>query len=139
MKRPFLASLFTACLVLAPFTVSAFALIPATLSGTWQNAEKSESGALTVNITRQAEREFEGTIVIGGSDSCKEPIKFLGKISGKQLSIASSAESVCGRSGIFSIEATQVGEEVYTGTFSYLWRGSVWHSGTFRVAPVIPK
>ncbi|OGZ06789.1 MAG: hypothetical protein A3C93_02305 [Candidatus Lloydbacteria bacterium RIFCSPHIGHO2_02_FULL_54_17] len=129
-------SLFLFVCVFFIFAVSpAFAVLPTPLSGTWQNPEKNESGTLTVTILEQDREELRGTIVVTGSDSCKDPISFLGKILGSRITIASNAENVCGQNGVFSIEAAALSEGIVVGTFSYRWMGGVWSSGTFRLTP----
>lgn len=117
------------------FACPAFAALPTQLSGPWENPEKNRRGTLTVFITHQDHHRLEGTILITGSHSCKDPISFLGEISSGRITIASNAENVCGRSGKFSVEVTREHEALYVGTFSYLWMGGVWASGTFQLVP----
>ncbi|OGZ07844.1 MAG: hypothetical protein A3D65_04295 [Candidatus Lloydbacteria bacterium RIFCSPHIGHO2_02_FULL_50_13] len=132
MRKPLFLFLCLFFSLTAPLT--ALATVPKELSGAWKNVEKNEAGQLTVFVANQNKNELRGTIIVTGTTSCKNPISFLGKVSGRRILIESDEKNVCGKDGKFSVEATREQEAFYVGTFSYVWMGGVWASGTFQLS-----
>ncbi len=108
------------------------------LRGTWEDSDDGVRGEIVVSIisiTQDDPPSVRGTIKLGGSEKCKDPIPFIGTFSGKKLTATSDAPEVCGYSGKLLVEVVEGEDALYTGTFSYVLGGLVHARGKFRLGP----